>query len=89
MKELLDQIGQAVDKIKSISSIVPEYGIVLGTGLGKLADEIDVIDEIPYPEIPHFVSSTVESHSGKLLIGTLSGKNVVAMQGIPSGARAT
>ena len=59
----------------------PEIAIVLGTGLGRLANEIDVEDEIEYPVIPHFVSSTVESHSGKLLLGTLSGKKLVAMQG--------
>lgn len=59
----------------------PDYLIILGTGLGHLADEIDVEDSISYADIPHFPVSTVESHEGHLLFGTLSGKNVVAMQG--------
>lgn len=59
----------------------PEVGIVLGTGLGGLATEIDITDELSYEEIPNFPVSTVESHSGKLLFGHLSGKKVVAMQG--------
>ncbi|NGP87311.1 purine-nucleoside phosphorylase [Fodinibius halophilus] len=59
----------------------PDYLVILGTGLGDLADEIDVEDSISYSDIPHFPVSTVESHAGRLLFGTLSGKNVVAMQG--------
>ena len=59
----------------------PEVGIILGTGLGGLVREIDVIDEIQYSEIPDFPVSTVEGHSGKLILGKLGGKNVVAMQG--------
>lgn len=59
----------------------PDFLIILGTGLGHLADEIDVKDSISYADIPHFPVSTVESHEGHLLFGTLSGKNVVAMQG--------
>ena len=59
----------------------PEVGIILGTGLGGLVREIDVIDELPYREIPDFPVSTVEGHSGKLILGRLGGKIVVAMQG--------
>ncbi|HET6528468.1 MAG TPA: purine-nucleoside phosphorylase [Balneolaceae bacterium] len=59
----------------------PEYLIILGTGLGHLADEIDIKHTISYADIPHFPVSTVESHAGRLLFGSLSGKNVVAMQG--------
>jgi purine-nucleoside phosphorylase len=59
----------------------PEVGIVLGTGLGALAREIEVEEEISYGQIPHFVPSTVESHSGRLLLGRLAGRRVVAMQG--------
>jgi purine-nucleoside phosphorylase len=59
----------------------PEVAIVLGTGLGKLAEAIEKPKIIEYPEIPGFPVSTVESHAGRLLCGTLSGKNVVAMQG--------
>lgn len=61
--------------------MVPEYLIILGTGLGRLAEEIDVDLAISYSDIPHFPNSTVESHAGRLLFGTLSGKNVAAMQG--------
>ncbi|CAL2102449.1 Purine nucleoside phosphorylase 1 [Tenacibaculum sp. 190130A14a] len=59
----------------------PEIGIVLGTGLGKLVNEIDIAHEIPYSEIPHFPQATVEFHSGKLIYGTLSGKKVLVMSG--------
>lgn len=55
--------------------------LILGTGLGQLADEMDIETEIKYTDIPHFPLSTVESHAGKLLFGRLGGKEVVAMQG--------
>jgi len=58
-----------------------EVGIVLGTGLGALASEIAAEQTIPYPEIPHFPRSTVESHKGQLVLGTLAGKTVAAMEG--------
>lgn len=56
-------------------------GIVLGTGLGKLIDSIEIKHIVPYSSIPHFPTSTVESHSGNLIFGMLSGINVIAMQG--------
>ena len=59
----------------------PQTAIILGTGLGRLADEIVIEQEIPYSEIPHFPQSTVEGHSGKLLLGKLGGKDILAMQG--------
>ncbi|MEO9533088.1 MAG: purine-nucleoside phosphorylase [Crocinitomicaceae bacterium] len=59
----------------------PDIGIVLGTGLGGLVNEMEITDELSYDEIPNFPVSTVESHSGKLLFGHLAGKKVVAMQG--------
>ncbi len=59
----------------------PTVGIVLGTGLGALAEEIDAEATIPYPEIPHFPHSTVESHKGQLVCGTLAGRSVMAMEG--------
>ncbi len=61
--------------------MTPTVGIILGTGLGALAKEIKAEAVIDYAEIPHFPLSTVESHQGKLIFGTLGGKNVVAMQG--------
>lgn len=59
----------------------PEIGIVLGTGLGKLVDEISIDKEITYAEIPNFPVATVEFHSGKLIYGELSGKKVLVMSG--------
>jgi purine-nucleoside phosphorylase len=56
-------------------------GIVLGTGLGALAQEIEAEAIVPYPEIPHFPRSTVESHKGQLVCGTLAGQSVMAMEG--------
>ena len=59
----------------------PEIGIVLGTGLGQLVQNINIIQEIDYTEIPNFIISTVEYHSGKLIFGILENKKVVVMQG--------
>ena len=59
----------------------PEIGIVLGTGLGKLVNEIAIEQEVAYAEIPHFPQATVEFHSGKLIYGILSGKKVLVMSG--------
>jgi len=78
---MLEQFKESVAFIKSKTSVEPTIGIILGTGLGGLVKEINVIDEIPYAQIPHFPVSTVESHSGKLIFGELGGKKVVAMQG--------
>ncbi|MBN2733158.1 MAG: purine-nucleoside phosphorylase [Balneolaceae bacterium] len=72
---------EALTFIKEHTDFRPDYLIILGTGLGQLADEIDVLDSISYADIPHFPVSTVESHAGRLLFGELGGKNVVAMQG--------
>lgn len=58
-----------------------QVGIVLGTGLGHLVKHIQIIDEISYEEIPHFPISTVESHAGKLIYGSIAGKRIIAMQG--------
>jgi purine-nucleoside phosphorylase len=73
--------NEALEHIQSKTDMRPEYMLILGTGLGQLADEMDIETEIPYNEIPHFPVSTVESHAGKLLFGNLGGKDVVAMQG--------
>ncbi|WP_452229725.1 MULTISPECIES: purine-nucleoside phosphorylase [unclassified Lacinutrix] len=59
----------------------PEVGIILGTGLGKLIDEIDILAEASYNHIPNFPTATVEFHKGKLIYGVLAGKKVVVMQG--------
>ena len=72
---------EVVSFIKERLPINPEYLLILGTGLGKLAEEMTIELELPYKDIPHFPVSTVESHTGKLLIGYLGGKPVMAMQG--------
>jgi purine-nucleoside phosphorylase len=64
-----------------VGDFTPEVGIILGTGLGKLANEIEVEKQLMYAHIPNFPVSTVEFHSGKLIFGSLNGKKVVAMQG--------
>jgi len=79
--ELRRRIDEAVTFIRRTSKASPSIGLILGTGLGGLAREIKVAAAIPYGDIPHFPVSTVESHKGRLLIGTLAGKTVVAMQG--------
>lgn len=76
-----NQRAEAVSFIKERLPIEPEYLLILGTGLGQLAEEMTVELELPYEQIPHFPVSTVESHAGKLLIGDLGGKSVMAMQG--------
>ncbi len=79
--ELRIQIDETVTALRKLTSATPTVGVILGTGLGKMAHEISAEVVIPYDEIPHFPLSTVESHHGRLIIGTLSGKTVVAMQG--------
>ena len=81
MKTTFEMIQETKQFIESKINIQPEYGIILGTGLGRLADSIQKDVVIPYEEIPHFPVSTVEAHAGKLIIGTLAGKKVMAMQG--------
>jgi purine-nucleoside phosphorylase len=74
-------IAEAVRAVQARMALAPDVGIILGTGLGGLADEMRVATRIPYEEIPGFPLSTVESHAGRLLLGTLAGRQVVAMQG--------
>lgn len=76
-----EQRKEAADYIASQTELRPEYLIILGTGLGDLASKMDVEFSISYSDIPHFPTSTVESHAGRLLYGKLGGKDVVAMQG--------
>ncbi|MFQ5702784.1 MAG: purine-nucleoside phosphorylase [Gemmatimonadales bacterium] len=74
-------INRAVDVVMRSCDIEPQVAVILGTGLGGLAREIEVSAEIAYGDIPGFPLSTVETHSGRLLVGQLGGKWVVAMQG--------
>jgi len=75
------QRAEAAAFIQEHLDTMPEYLLILGTGLGQLAEEMTVDTVLPYDEIPHFPVSTVESHAGKLLLGSLGGKPVMAMQG--------
>ncbi|WP_445664179.1 purine-nucleoside phosphorylase [Fodinibius sp. AD559] len=81
VEEFRKKREEALSFLKKQTDEQPDYLIILGTGLGRLADDIDVIDSISYSDIPHFPDSTVEGHAGKLLFGSLSEKSVVAMQG--------
>lgn len=78
---LYDQIQEAIRFIRRQTAFEPVFGLVLGTGLGNLVEEIEVAASIPYGEIPHFPVSTVQSHQGKLIFGTLAGAPIVAMAG--------
>ena len=77
----MKQINEAVTYLKQQGIDKPQIGIVLGTGLGHLASHIKVIKEVSYKDIPNFPVSTVESHAGKLIYGTIGTKTVLAMQG--------
>lgn len=79
--KLYDQIQEAVAYIRSQTEFQPDSGIILGTGLGNLVDEVEIVASIPYTSIPHFARSTVQSHSGRLVFGRLAGKPVVVMAG--------
>ena len=78
---LFDRIQQAAAQVRGRADFQPDVAIILGTGLGGLAEEIKTEAVIPYEEIPGFPLSTVESHAGRLLLGRLNGSRVVAMQG--------
>jgi purine-nucleoside phosphorylase len=78
---LFERIKAAAGVVRTRTSLKPGVGIILGTGLGALAEEIDVEASIPYEEIPGFPLSTVETHAGRLLLGRLGQRPVVAMQG--------
>ena len=81
MSNLKSKISETLEVIKKITTEEYPFGIILGTGLGGLAKDIDVKHEIEYENLPHFPLSTVESHHGKLIFGKIGDKNVVAMQG--------
>lgn len=75
------QIDEAVEFLKSRGFGVPDVGIILGTGLGKIIESVEVETEMSYNHIPFFPTATVEFHTGKLIFGNLSGKKVILMQG--------
>jgi purine-nucleoside phosphorylase len=81
MADTITQLTETTRFIKNIYPHEPEVGIVLGSGLGNLTEEIDIESEIEYSEIPHFPIATVKGHSGKLIFGNIKGKKIVVMAG--------
>lgn len=81
MSQLISNINETLAVIREHTKKQYPIGIILGTGLGGLVEEIDVKQIIKYEDLPHFPISTVESHHGKLIFGRVNGKNVLAMQG--------
>lgn len=78
---MYEKIKQTTAYIQTKTDFVPQIGIVLGSGLGNLGNQIEVDKTIPYDEIPNFPVSTVKGHKGQLVFGMLGGKRVIAMQG--------
>lgn len=76
-----DKVQQTVSFIKEKIDFTPEYGVILGSGLGSFTEEVNVEFVLPYNEIPNFPVSTVQGHKGALVFGTIGDKKVVAMQG--------
>lgn len=76
-----EQVQETVNFIKEKTNFTPEYGVILGSGLGSFTDDIQIEHTLPYSEIPNFPVSTVQGHKGALVFGTIGTKKVVAMQG--------
>ena len=76
-----EQVQETVSYIKEKTNFIPEYGVILGSGLGSFTDDIKIEFTLPYSEIPNFPISTVQGHKGALVFGTIGDKKVVAMQG--------
>ena len=76
-----EQVQETVSFIKEKTNFTPEYGVILGSGLGNFTEDIQIEFSLPYSEIPNFPVSTVEGHKGALVFGTIGDKKVVAMQG--------
>ncbi|MBI1318232.1 MAG: purine-nucleoside phosphorylase [Candidatus Hydrogenedens sp.] len=79
--KLVQQIEDAASAIRAVCDFNPEVAIILGTGLGPLADRIEAKARISYEDIPHFPTSSVASHAGELILGTIGGKRVCALSG--------
>lgn len=76
-----EKVQETVSYIQSKTNFAPEYGVILGSGLGSFTNDIEIEFTLPYNEIPNFPVSTVEGHKGALVFGTIGTKKVVAMQG--------
>jgi len=75
------QVAAAVRAVQARTAVVPEVAIILGTGLGALADQLKAETTLPYADVPGFPRPTVETHAGRLLLGTMGGRRVAMMQG--------
>ena len=78
---MLEKIKATANYLEKRFKACPETGIILGTGLGGLVKEIEIVDSVPYEEIPNFPVSTVDGHAGRLIYGKVGNKKVIAMQG--------
>jgi purine-nucleoside phosphorylase len=76
-----EQVQETVNYIKTKTNYTPDYGVILGSGLGSFTDDLNIDFTLPYSEIPNFPVSTVQGHKGALVFGTIGDKKVVAMQG--------
>jgi purine-nucleoside phosphorylase len=81
LKEYIRQIDEAAAFVRERQPLAPRVGVICGTGMGALAEKVQDRIVVPYDQIPHFPVSTVESHKGNLMLGTLAGKPVMVMQG--------
>ncbi|MGC9337661.1 MAG: purine-nucleoside phosphorylase [Candidatus Cloacimonadia bacterium] len=81
MKKVRELLPDTINFLRDESSFTPEIGIILGTGLSEIADEIEIESIIPYSDIPHFPISTAPSHKGRLVMGSWQGKNSAVLQG--------
>ena len=79
--DMFEALSESVSAIRKYSPSTPAIGVILGTGLGGLVSKVDITTIIEYDDIPHFPISTVESHHGRLVFGTLNGVEIVVMQG--------
>lgn len=78
---MIERVNEAVDFIKSRVDMAPDIMIITGTGLGSITANMEIIQRIPYTDIPHFCVSTVKGHKGSLTIGRIAEKNIIAMEG--------
>ncbi len=80
-KVTLQNLQETVSFLKKQTNIKPDVGLVLGSGLGAFVNEIQISAQIPFQDIPHFLPTTVEGHSGNLIVGEIEGKKIIALQG--------
>jgi purine-nucleoside phosphorylase len=81
MKKVREILPDTINYLRSKSAFTPEIGLILGTGLNEIAEQIEVQNIFPYKEIPHFPASTAPSHKGRLVMGGWEGKNIAVLQG--------